>query len=177
MPHRTSDDARNVLFNDMNQPFQDYDLGAMVSWAELIQLRTGVNAALESARAEKKLGKSLEAHVVLVKDPDYRTDMLQHLQAKFADQWADLFIVSDVEVSEDSALYAQAAETPIAGDSGGEGAEVRTLLEAVSQRRKRRGASYPLPSVRGCGGEAAAVLRVTEGCFTALSQDDILGMR
>ncbi len=130
MPHRTSDDARNVLFNDMNQPFQDYDLGAMVSWAELIQLRTGVNAALESARAEKKLGKSLEAHVVLVKDPDYRTDMLQHLQAKFADQWADLFIVSDVEVSEDSALYGQAAETPIAG--------VRALIQAAKGQKCER---------------------------------------
>ncbi|MCI8849728.1 MAG: isoleucine--tRNA ligase [Oscillibacter sp.] len=130
MPHRTSDDARNVLFNDMNQPFQDYDLGAMVSWAELIQLRTGVNAALESARAEKKLGKSLEAHVVLVKDPDDRRDMLQCLQAKFADQWADLFIVSDVEVSEDSALYGQAAETPIAG--------VRALIQAAKGQKCER---------------------------------------
>ena len=39
----------------------------------------------------------------------------QDLQAKFQDQWADLFLVSAVEVSDDPALYAQAAETPVAG--------------------------------------------------------------
>ena len=44
----------------MNQPFQDYDMGALVSWTALIQLRDGVNAALEAARNEKKIGKSLE---------------------------------------------------------------------------------------------------------------------
>ena len=57
MPHRTEDDGRNVLFNEMNQPFADYDLGAAVSWSSLIQLRDGVNAALEAARNEKKIGK------------------------------------------------------------------------------------------------------------------------
>ena len=114
MPHRTEDDGRNVLFNEMNQPFADYDLGAAVSWISLIQLRDGVNAALEAARNEKKIGKSLEAHVTLVKDAASH-DNLAPLQEKFADQWADLFIVSDVEVSDDAALYAQGAETPIAG--------------------------------------------------------------
>ena len=28
MPHRTEDDGRNVLFNEMNQPFADYDLAS-----------------------------------------------------------------------------------------------------------------------------------------------------
>ncbi|MBQ3103432.1 MAG: class I tRNA ligase family protein, partial [Oscillospiraceae bacterium] len=115
MPHRKGDDARNVLFNDMNKPFAEYDLGDCVSWASLIQLRTGVNAALEAARAEKKIGKALEAHVTLVKDASYPNDNLKSLEEDFADQWADLFIVSDVEVSSDPQLYAAAAETPIAG--------------------------------------------------------------
>ena len=113
MPHRKGDDARNILFNEMNKPFAEYDLGDCVSWASLIQLRTGVNAALEAARAEKKIGKALEAHVVLVKGEG--EDNLSALEAEFADKWADLFIVSDVEVSSDPALYAEAAETPIAG--------------------------------------------------------------
>ncbi|MCI8809744.1 MAG: isoleucine--tRNA ligase [Oscillibacter sp.] len=130
MPHRSSDDVRNVLFNDMNQPFTAYDLGAAVSWSELIMLRSGVNAALEAARAEKKIGKALEAQVVLVKDRDYQADMLKDLQAKFQDQWADLFLVSAVEVSDDPALYAQAAETPVAG--------VRVLVgEAKGQKCER----------------------------------------
>ena len=115
MPHRSGDDPRNVVFNEMNQPFQEYDLGACVSWSMLIQLRSGVNAALEAARNDKKIGKALEARITLVKDKGSKTDMLKDLQEKFQDQWADLFIVSDVAVSDDPALYAQGAETPIAG--------------------------------------------------------------
>ena len=44
-----------------------------------------------------------------------QADNLTALQEKFQDQWADLFIVSDVEVSDDPALYAQGSDTPIAG--------------------------------------------------------------
>ena len=40
---------------------------------------------------------------------------LESIRAHFEEQWADLFIVSDVEVSDDAALYAEASETPIAG--------------------------------------------------------------
>ena len=86
----------------------------MISWAGLQMLRSGVNAALEAARADKKIGKALEAHVVLVTDETGKGN-LQPIRDQFQDTWADLFIVSDVEVSEDAALYEQAAETPIAG--------------------------------------------------------------
>ena len=87
----------------------------MISWASLRMLRDGVNAALEKARADKKIGKALEAHVTLVKDASYPNDNLQSLQERFEDQWADLFIVSDVEVSDDAALYTEGSDTPIAG--------------------------------------------------------------
>ena len=115
MPHKAGDDERNILLNTFNGKFEEYDLGDMVSWVGLQQLRMGVNAALEVARADKKIGKALEAHVVLVKDPNASVDNLKAIQEQFQDSWADLFIVSDVEVSEDAALYEQAAETPIAG--------------------------------------------------------------
>ncbi len=115
MPHRAGDDERNVLLNEMVQPYTQYDLGDTISWASLRMLRDGVNAALEAARAEKKIGKALEAHVTLVKDSSYPNDNLQSLQEHFEDMWADLFIVSDVEVSDDPALYAEGSETPIAG--------------------------------------------------------------
>ena len=70
MPHREGDDARNVLFNDMNKPFAEYalDEAAMAKWEKIIAVRTAVNGVLEAARAEKKIGKALEAHVVLVVD-------------------------------------------------------------------------------------------------------------
>ena len=63
MPHRALDDPRNVLFNDMNRPFAAYALddATMEKYAAMLALRDQVNAALEAARAEKKIGKSLEA--------------------------------------------------------------------------------------------------------------------
>ncbi|MGM9662087.1 MAG: class I tRNA ligase family protein, partial [Oscillospiraceae bacterium] len=117
MPHRAGDDGRNVLLNEMNKPFADYALddAAMLRWNVLRQLRDGVNAALEAARNEKKIGKSLEAHVTLVTEGPAAESNLKETRAAFADQWADLFIVSDVEVSEDAALYAEAAETSLPG--------------------------------------------------------------
>ncbi|MBQ3533902.1 MAG: isoleucine--tRNA ligase [Clostridia bacterium] len=114
MPHKAGDDERNVLLNTFNGKYTEYELGNMVSWTGLQQLRSGVNAALEAARADKKIGKALEAHVVLVVDEAGKGN-LQSIREQFQDIWADLFIVSDVEVSEDAALFEQAAETPIAG--------------------------------------------------------------
>ncbi len=67
MPHREEDDPRNILFNDMHQPFTDYalDAAAMERWAVIEALRDKVNAALEAARSGKKIGKSLEAAVTV----------------------------------------------------------------------------------------------------------------
>ncbi len=117
MPHRAGDDGRNVLFNQMVQPYTAYHLddAAMLRWGVLAQLRSGVNAALEKARADKRIGKALEAHVTLVTDGPVAQSNLEETRKAFAQQWADLFIVSDVEVSEDPALYAQGADTPLAG--------------------------------------------------------------
>jgi isoleucyl-tRNA synthetase len=113
MPHREGDDPRNVVFNQMVQPYAAYalDEAAMERWDNLFRLRDGVNVALEQARADKKIGKSLEAHVVLAA----KDGSLDELEQHFAGQWADLFIVSDVEVSHDEAVYDAAAETPLDG--------------------------------------------------------------
>ena len=115
MPHRAGDDARNVLFNEMNKPFADYALpGDLTRWNTLQMLRNDVNGALEKARADKKIGKSLEAHVTLVKSADSQVDLEQTLSS-FGGQLPDLFIVSDVELSDDAALYEQGEETQFAG--------------------------------------------------------------
>ncbi len=99
MPHKDSDDARNVLLNQMNKPFEAYALdgGAMAAWNGLTEVRNTVNGALEAARAEKKIGKSLEAKVTVPAgkiDGDRFMDM---------EDLADLMIVSQVEVSADAA--------------------------------------------------------------------------
>ncbi len=114
MPHREGDDPRNVLLNEMNQPFTEYELQDMVSWALVIQLRDGVNAALEQARSEKKIGKSLEARVTLVQSKDSKVD-LSDAREHFKEAWADLFIVSGVAFSQDPALYEQGMDTRLAG--------------------------------------------------------------
>ena len=93
MAHREGDDGRNVLFNDMHQPFTDYALddAAMERWAVIEALRDKVNAALEAARSEKKIGKSLEAAVTLT---------VPEAEGWLAEtpNLADLLIVSQVTV-------------------------------------------------------------------------------
>ena len=98
MPHRSSDDARNVVFNDMNQPFTDYALDekAMEKWSTVEKLRDDVNAVLEAARAEKKIGKALEAHVALHAGDDAAAAALVQVMGL---NLAELFIVSDCQVS------------------------------------------------------------------------------
>ena len=66
----------------------------MTRWEKVIEIRTAVNGALEAARAEKKIGKALEAKVVLTvcADDAFLTQMDSELLA-------DLLIVSQVEAS------------------------------------------------------------------------------
>ena len=96
MPHREGDDPRNVLLNQMNKPFADYALdgAAMAVWEELVKVRDAVNGALEAARNEKKIGKSLEARVKLTVPQE-----LANQKFMDADELADLLIVSQVRVS------------------------------------------------------------------------------
>lgn len=130
MPHKNEDDQRNVVLNVMNEPFMQYALPEeeMAKWDALETLRDGVNAALESARAQKKIGKSLEAKVTLVTQQPQ--PQLDGLKAAFENQWADLFIVSQVEVKEDKGLYDTAAETPVEG--------VRVLVEEAAGQKCER---------------------------------------
>ena len=99
MPHRAGDDPRNVVLNEMNKPFADYALDddAMAAWDGLIALRTAVNAALEQARNEKKIGKGLEAMVTIP------AGKAAGCRAMSMEELADLLIVSQVEISDTAA--------------------------------------------------------------------------
>lgn len=70
MPHRKGDDPRNVLLNQMPENFDEYALDdeTMEKWATIVKLRQDVNGVLEKARADKRIGKALEAHVTLETD-------------------------------------------------------------------------------------------------------------
>ena len=66
MPHDQSKDPRSPLFNDIPQPdFIRTDAVFMEKWEKIHKVRVDVQKALEIARNEKKIGKSLEAHIVL----------------------------------------------------------------------------------------------------------------
>ena len=107
MPHRAGDDTRNVVLNEMNQPFAGYalDQAAMERWEKIIAVRTTVNGVLEQARAEKKIGKSLEAAVDLTVPAE--DAFLTQLSAE---ELADLLIVSQVKVTVGETLSASVAE-------------------------------------------------------------------
>ncbi len=94
MPHRAGDDTRNILFNDMNQPFTAYalDEATMAKWDTLIRVRADVNGVLEQARADKRIGKALEAKVFLLAQDDAARAALNEIRRM---NLAELFIVSD----------------------------------------------------------------------------------
>ncbi len=93
MPHREGDDGRNILLNQMPENFSQYALSddAMAKWDTVMKLRQDVNGVLELARAEKRIGKALEAHVSLsAKD--------ESLKAACAGlNLAEIFIVSSCD--------------------------------------------------------------------------------
>ena len=67
MPHRKEDDRRNILLNQIPADCAGYVLPeeTMARWDTVIKLRQDVNGVLEKARADKRIGKALEAHVTL----------------------------------------------------------------------------------------------------------------
>ena len=91
----------------MNKPFTAYALTAeeMANWEKLAEVRTVVNGVLEAARAEKKIGKSLEADVHLTVPAE--DAFLANVDGK---ELADLLIVSQVEVTVGDSVKASAEE-------------------------------------------------------------------
>ena len=95
MPHAAGDDPEHVMLNDI-YPVQGWKLSEAeeARWEKLLRLRDDVNKALELARADKRIGKPLDAEVTLFVEPE--------AQAEFAEVAGEdlktLFIVSDVKV-------------------------------------------------------------------------------
>ena len=101
MPHRAGDDARNVVLNEMNKPFAEYALddSEMAKWDALISVRNDVNGVLEKARADKRIGKPLEASVTLRASGESKAvlDKVSDMNLK------ELLIVSECLIAEDDA--------------------------------------------------------------------------
>ncbi len=112
MPHREGDDVRNVVLNQMNKPFSAYALSAdeMARWERLIALRNDVNGVLEQARADKRIGKPLEAAVTLKAADAEAEEAVQRLSDM---DLAELFIVSECLIAEDEGEAAAAGKSSL----------------------------------------------------------------
>ena len=101
MPHHKDCNTESVLFNpicEINPAFV-FSEAEERKWDVLLKLRTDVNKALELARAEKIVGKSLDAEITL-----YFDENAAHAAEDFAEEdLAQLFIVSKVETGADAA--------------------------------------------------------------------------
>ncbi len=99
MSHECSADPESVLFNEMPSPQAAWALSPEISqkWEQLVALRDTVNAALEKARADKLIGKPLEACITLTADGE-RLAFLRACEALLP----SIFIVSEVILREGS---------------------------------------------------------------------------
>ncbi len=100
IPHADSDAKESVYLNDM--PAYDAALTydeIRVRWDKLFDMRDDVMKALELARAEKMVGKSLEAKITLyTKDADMKS-----LLEGFGKELTTVFIVSGVKLCDGDA--------------------------------------------------------------------------
>ena len=98
MPHRASDDARHVMLNDMPAAHEAWKLpeDEAALWADSLRLRDDVNKALELARADKIIGKPLEAKVTIHVGPEAKKAMAPIA----ARPLESLFIVSEAEFTD-----------------------------------------------------------------------------
>ena len=108
MPHLKSENAKSVFLNDM----PDYD--AALEFADvtapldkLFQLRDDVMKALEIARADKMIGKSLDAKVTVYTEDAEQLALLE----SFRDQLALFFITSDAAIVNGTAPAGALTET------------------------------------------------------------------
>ncbi len=95
IPHMTGDVKESVFLNDM----PDYDEALAFAdirarWDKLFEMRDDVMKALELARAEKMVGKSLEAKITLYTKDAEMTELLN----RFGKELNTVFIVSGVKL-------------------------------------------------------------------------------
>ena len=118
MPHKASDKKQSVFLNEM--PAFDEALTfpeVTARYNELLTLRESVMKALELARAEKRIGKSLDAKVTVFAEGDADYALL----SRFEQELPTLFIVSQVEL-----VKAAAPESAVLDES-----PVGVLVEAA----------------------------------------------
>jgi len=98
LPQQDGYNAEAAVYNDIPEVVTDFVDAEFVSrWDRIHEIRDVVNKALEKARAEKFIGKPLEAKVEL-----HATGELNEFLSGLVDQMADICIVSQVELKNDN---------------------------------------------------------------------------
>ena len=115
MSHVPSHDVRNVLLNDMptydeSEPFAAEE----ARYEKLFELRDSVLSALEVARAQKLIGKSLEAKVSITAD----AQTYDFLNSFDTDELSDVFIVSGTELVKGAVAEGEAVRVEVARADG-----------------------------------------------------------
>ena len=124
-PHSKDEDARNVFLNSFPEYKEEYVFPEIEEkYGKLFALRDDVMKALELARAEKLIGKSLDAKITVCAPEGIANMLLEH-----KDELCTLFIVSGVEVSSDA---------PAEKAYKGEGSEISVLVEGADGSKCER---------------------------------------
>lgn len=96
IPHSSNENAKSVFLNDMPEKSNiAVDDEFTAKWDLIAELREDVKKALEIKRADKVIGKSLEADVILYADEEKAQAI-----SKFTDELPEIFIVSKVELKD-----------------------------------------------------------------------------
>ncbi len=97
MPHKAEDNDLSVYLNDMPKVNDAYSFPELEARYEaLFSIRDDVMKALENARADKLIGKSLDAKVTIYTDDAEKKALLE----SFGDELATIFITSQVVLSD-----------------------------------------------------------------------------
>ncbi len=108
MPHAASDNKASVFFNDMPACDESLTFPELAEhWDALFDLRDDVMKALELARADKKIGKSLDAKLTIYTENEEQKALL----TSFGDDLKTVFIVSGVKVESGKAPEGALTET------------------------------------------------------------------
>lgn len=104
MPHRAGDDTESVQLNNWPEINEKYiDKALAEKWDKILALRSDVSKALESARASKVIGHSLNAKVTIFADgEDY--EFIKSIE----NDLVTIFIISNVSVKKLSEATAEA---------------------------------------------------------------------
>ena len=108
MPHAASDKRESVFLNDLPTWNDDWSFPELEAhWDKLFELRDDVMKALEIARADKLIGKSLDAAVTVYTKDDGVFTLLN----SFANELSTVYIVSSAKVVKGDAPEGAFTET------------------------------------------------------------------